>query len=114
MTNNNNQKRKQYYKIVILVVGIAIMQIFWVDVAFAENIDKAFLPVEKVMEAIVGFITGKFGRLAATIAVIGLGFLAFAGRLSWFMAGAVIIGMGLVFGAQGIVEQLAALAGSAS
>lgn len=42
----------------------------------------------------------------AIIAVIGLGFLAFAGRLSWFTAGAVVIGIGLVFGAPAIVDQM--------
>ena len=52
------------------------------------------------------FITGPFGRLMAIIAVIGLGFLAFAGRLSWFTAGAVVIGIGLVFGAPAIVDQM--------
>ena len=72
----------------------------------------AFAPLQTAVQMIVDFITGPFGRLLAIIAVIGLGFLAFAGRLSWFTAGAVVIGIGLVFGAPAIVDQLIAAVGS--
>jgi type IV secretion system protein VirB2 len=72
----------------------------------------AFAPLETAVQMIVDFITGPFGRLLAIIAVIGLGFLAFAGRLSWFTAGAVVLGIGLVFGAPAIVDQMIAAVGS--
>lgn len=72
----------------------------------------AFAPLQTAVQMIVDFITGPFGRLLAIIAVIGLGFLAFAGRLSWFTAGAVVIGIGLVFGAPAIVDQLISAVGS--
>ncbi|SDA92418.1 TrbC/VirB2 family protein [Mesorhizobium qingshengii] len=71
----------------------------------------AFAPLETAVQMIVDFITGPFGRLLAIIAVIGLGFLAFAGRLSWFTAGAVVIGIGLVFGAPAIVDQMISAVG---
>jgi len=79
--------------------------------AFAQS-SGAFAPLEAVVQAIVDFITGPFGRLLAIIAVITLGFLAFAGRLSWFMAGAVVLGIGLVFGAPSIVDELIATVGN--
>jgi type IV secretion system protein VirB2 len=72
----------------------------------------AFAPLETAVQMIVDFITGPFGRLLAIIAVIGLGFLAFAGRLSWFTAGAVVLGIGLVFGAPAIVDQMIAAVGN--
>jgi type IV secretion system protein VirB2 len=72
----------------------------------------AFAPLETAVQMIVDFITGPFGRLLAIIAVIALGFLAFAGRLSWFTAGAVVLGIGLVFGAPAIVDQMIAAVGS--
>lgn len=71
----------------------------------------AFAPLQTAVQMIVDFITGPFGRLLAIIAVIGLGFLAFAGRLSWFTAGAVIVGIGLVFGAPTIVDEMIAAVG---
>lgn len=78
--------------------------------AFAQS-TGAFAPLETAVQMIVDFITGPFGRLLAIIAVIALGFLAFAGRLSWFTAGAVVLGIGLVFGAPAIVDQMIAAVG---
>ncbi|RWP39901.1 TrbC/VirB2 family protein, partial [Mesorhizobium sp.] len=71
-----------------------------------------FGPLQTAVQMIVDFITGPFGRLLAIIAVIGLGFLAFAGRLSWFTAGAVVIGIGLVFGAPNIVDEMISAVGN--
>jgi type IV secretion system protein VirB2 len=78
--------------------------------AFAQA-SGPFAPLETAVQMIVDFITGPFGRLLAIIAVIALGFLAFAGRLSWFTAGAVVLGIGLVFGAPAIVDQMIAAVG---
>jgi type IV secretion system protein VirB2 len=72
----------------------------------------AFAPLETAVQMIVDFITGPFGRLLAIIAVIALGFLAFAGRLSWFTAGAVVLGICLVFGAPAIVDEMIAAVGN--
>jgi len=79
--------------------------------AFAQT-SGPFAPLETAVQMIVDFITGPFGRLLAIIAVIALGFLAFAGRLSWFTAGAVVLGIGLVFGAPSIVDQMIAAVGN--
>lgn len=98
-----------------IAVGILMaMQMAGADLAFAQSGggSSAFAPLQTAVQMIVDFITGPFGRLLAIIAVIGLGFLAFAGRLSWFTAGAVVIGMGLVFGAPAIVDELMAAVGS--
>jgi len=92
--------------------GLALIQIVTADVAMAQATNQAFAPLQTVVQAVVDFITGPFGRLVAIIAVIGLGFLAFAGRLSWFTAGAVVLGIGLVFGAPAIVDQLISTVGN--
>lgn len=96
------------------VLGIAaLVQMGAVDVAMAGGGggSGAFAPLQTAVQMIVDFITGPFGRLLAIIAVIGLGFLAFAGRLSWFTAGAVVVGIGLVFGAPAMVDQMIASVG---
>lgn len=92
-------------KALAVIGALAALQVVGADHAFAQS-GGAFGPVQTAVQMIVDFITGPFGRLMAIIAVIGLGFLAFAGRLSWFTAGAVVIGIGLVFGAPAIVDQL--------
>ncbi|NLS07106.1 TrbC/VirB2 family protein [Rhizobium sp. P32RR-XVIII] len=92
--------------------ALALLQFATADLAIAQATNQAFAPLQTVVQAVVDFITGPFGRLIAIIAVIGLGFLAFAGRLSWFTAGAVVLGIGLVFGAPAIVDQLISTVGN--
>ncbi len=83
----------------------------YAEPAFAQS-SGAFAPLETAVQMIVDFITGPFSRLLAIIAAIALGFLAFAGRLSWFTAGAVVLGIGLVFGAPAIVDEMIAAVGN--
>lgn len=102
--------KSQALKLAATLAIIAAVQIVGADVAFAQA-SGAFGPLQTVVQMIVDFITGPFGRLLAIIAVIGLGFLAFAGRLSWFTAGAVVVGIGLVFGAPAIVDEMISAVG---
>jgi type IV secretion system protein VirB2 len=97
----------------ILTAAAVLAMVLTVDPAFAQGSGSGpFAPLETAVQMIVDFITGPFGRLLAIIAVIGLGFLAFAGRLSWFTAGAVVLGIGLVFGAPAIVDQMISAVGN--
>lgn len=105
-------RRKSILRIAAILPVIAVSQLATADLAMAQAASQAFTPLQTVVQAVVDFITGPFGRLVAIIAVIGLGFLAFAGRLSWFTAGAVVLGIGLVFGAPTIVDQLIATVGN--
>ncbi|TXR49517.1 TrbC/VirB2 family protein [Phyllobacterium endophyticum] len=99
-------------QITVILLMLAVSQFLTSDIAMAQATNQAFAPLQTVVQAVVDFITGPFGRLVAIIAVIGLGFLAFAGRLSWFTAGAVVLGIGLVFGAPAIVDQLMSTVGN--
>lgn len=96
----------------VAVSVLILAQLTTADLAMAQATNQAFAPLQTVVQAVVDFITGPFGRLIAIIAVIGLGFLAFASRLSWFTAGAVVLGIGLVFGAPAIVDQLISTVGN--
>jgi len=99
--------QSQAVKVIAVLGVIAAAQVVGAELAFAaEGGSGAFGPIQTAVQMIVDFITGPFGRLLAIIAVIALGFMAFAGRLSWFTAGAVVIGIGLVFGAPAIVDQM--------
>ena len=95
----------------LMFAGIVLACLVLSQPAFAQS-SGAFAPLETAVQMIVDFITGPFGRLLAIIAVIALGFLAFAGRLSWFTAGAVVLGIGLVFGAPAIVDEMIAAVGN--
>lgn len=95
----------------IVVIAVVFISSTLAEPAFAQS-SGAFAPLETAVQMIVDFITGPFGRLLAIMAVIALGFLAFAGRLSWFTAGAVVLGIGLVFGAPAIVDEMIAAVGN--
>ena len=99
-------------RIAVSLVSLIVSQLLASDIAIAQATSQAFAPLQTVVQAVVDFITGPFGRLVAIIAVIGLGFLAFAGRLSWFTAGAVVLGIGLVFGAPANVDELMSTVGN--
>jgi type IV secretion system protein VirB2 len=101
-------------KRLVLIAALCVaFHLLGADLALAQSSGSGpFAPLETAVQMIVDFITGPFGRLLAIIAVIGLGFLAFAGRLSWFTAGAVVLGIGLVFGAPAIVDQMISAVGN--
>jgi type IV secretion system protein VirB2 len=103
--------RTQTSRRCVAACGAVLLLGLLAEPAFAQS-SGPFAPLETAVQMIVDFITGPFGRLLAIIAVIGLGFLAFAGRLSWFTAGAVVLGIGLVFGAPAIVDQMISAVGS--
>jgi type IV secretion system protein VirB2 len=107
-----SDRQKRTRQITVILLMLAVSQLLASHVAMAQATNQAFAPLQTVVQAVVDFITGPFGRLVAIIAVIGLGFLAFAGRLSWFTAGAVVLGIGLVFGAPAIVDQLMSTVGN--
>ena len=102
-------KRRAPWRFACAVCVLALLVA--AEPAFAQT-SGPFAPLETAVQMIVDLITGPFGRLLAIIAVIALGFLAFAGRLSWFTAGAVVLGIGLVFGAPSIVDQMIAAVGN--
>ena len=107
-----SDRQNRTRQITVILLMLAVSQLLASNIAVAQATNQAFAPLQTVVQAVVDFITGPFGRLVAIIAVIGLGFLAFAGRLSWFTAGAVVLGIGLVFGAPAIVDQLMSTVGN--
>lgn len=109
---SQNSGRNDFHRMAVLIAVLGLTQIAAADPAFAQATSQAFAPIETAVQAIVDFITGPFGRLCAIIAVISMGFLAFAGRLSWFFAGGVILGIGLVFGAPAIVDEMISVVGN--
>jgi type IV secretion system protein VirB2 len=95
----------------IAVLGAACL--FEPTIVFAQSSSGgAFAPIQTAVQLIIDFITGPFGRAIAILAVVSLGLMAFAGRLSWFTVGFVVIGIGLVFGAPAIVDQLISSVGA--
>ena len=83
---------------VVALTFLAI--IFTVEPAAAQEL----APLENVVDFLVNFLTGAFARSVAIIAVAVLGYLGLTGRLRWGVAGSVIVGIALIFGAATIVD----------
>lgn len=61
---------------------------------------------EKALQTAVDYATGSTARLMAILAVAGFGIAAFFGRISWRRAIEIAVGIGIVFGAATIVDNL--------
>jgi len=97
----------QQTRTILILTMLAAAQVATADFAFAQAGGSAFGPIERAMQMVIDFVNGPFGRSAGVIAVMGVGLMALAGRISWLLCLMVVIGMGLLFGAPQIVDQLA-------
>ena len=88
------------------VVLLLCAALFPPGLAWAQDLTPAVTIAEGIQE----FLVGDFARACAVIALAACGFLAFAGRMPWSVAIAVIGGIVLVFGAVTMVDELADIA----
>lgn len=56
--------------------------------------------------AVVKGLTGTMGKAVATIAIIALAIGLFLGKLSWGLALATALGIGMIFGGASVIEWL--------
>ena len=84
----------------LLAFAIAALAI---EPAFAQG---DLEPLENLADFVVGFLTGTFARSVAIIAVAVLGYMGLTGRLRWGIAGGIIAGIALIFGAATIVDAI--------
>ena len=62
---------------------------------------------EGALKTIVDYVTGSTARYLAILAVVGFGFAAFLGHISWKRALEIMIAIAVVFGAAKIVDMFA-------
>jgi type IV secretory pathway VirB2 component (pilin) len=62
--------------------------------------------LSEVLCNVVGWFTGTIGKALATLAIIVIGIGALMGKVSWGMAIIVGLGVGVIFGAESIVDAL--------
>ena len=81
----------------------AALLALWAAEAQAQS-GGTLQPVQSTLTQLVQALTGPISTALATLAVIACGFFAWAGRLTWGIAGSVIFGIVLVFGSAQIVQ----------
>jgi type IV secretory pathway VirB2 component (pilin) len=62
--------------------------------------------VSSVLHNLVSYLTGDIAKIVAIIAVIGLGYSCYRGQMEMKRAGAIVIGIAIVFSASSIVSML--------
>ena len=70
------------------------------DMALAQDLS----PVSSMLTTVQAALTGPIGKAIATIAVIGVGYACFLGRLNWTLFAMVLIGAVLVFFADDLID----------
>ena len=75
-------------------------------VCFAATVPEIALaaPWDGPLQNLIDLLTGTTARLVAILALIVLGLMAMTGRMSWAIAGSIIGGIVLVFGAAWIAD----------
>lgn len=97
---------------VLKLIGTALaVSLIVASDAFAQA-GGSLQPVQSTLTQLVTTLTGQIATSLAVLAVIGSGFLAWAGRLTWGIAGSIIFGIVLVFGATQIVSFFQSAVGS--
>ena len=73
------------------------------DVSYGQSFGR----INTALQTLVNYMTGPTGRLLGILGVAGLGIAAWFGRLSYWRAGEIILGIAIVFGAAEIVDLFA-------
>ena len=94
------------------VLGFACVAALIASPALAQAGGGNFQPVDNALSFLVQAMQGTIARSAGILAVVVLGYLALSGRLSWFFAMSVILGIALIFGAASIVDAVKGATGS--
>ena len=92
---------KQYFFALFIIGLIMVSHNTWA----ADTADSN--AITDVLCNVVNLLQGTVGQAIATIAIIVLGIGLFIGKLSWPVALATAVGVGIIFGAADLVEWLA-------
>ena len=68
----------------------------------------AFADVTETLTNFLSYLTGTWGKIVAAIAIVGIGYACFfLGKVHKGYVVAVVVGIGLVFGAQEVLGHIA-------
>ena len=82
--------------------------------AYANTTNTSFTALTNVLCVATNALTGPVGRVIAIVIIASLAISLFLGKVSWGLAIATMLGMGILFGATSIVSVLSTQGGGAS
>ncbi len=103
------------YKLMILfALSMLILAMPELSFAGAAAADAQNNDIVQILCNVINFITGGIGKAIAIIILISLAISLFLGKVSWGLAIAVAVGMGILFGATTVINAITAGVGNAS
>jgi type IV secretion system protein VirB2 len=87
----------------LFISTVAVALVLYSDASHAQGFGR----INTALQTLVNFMTGTTGRLLGILGVAGLGIAAWFGRLSYWRAGEIVLGIAIVFGASEIVDLFA-------
>ena len=101
----NLYQNQTNYQLIALTMCFISLLLFMPENSFAAAAQGTD-PLACTLYKIQTTLTGALGKGIATIAIVALGIGLFLGKLSWGLAIATSIGVGMIFGATEIVTWL--------
>ena len=97
---------------VFLLIVCFLSSMLYVDNVFAlaDLADKS--GITTIFCNVINQITGGIGKVISVLILISMAIGLFLGKITWGLAIAVMVGMGLLFGAKGIVDIISKGTGS--
>jgi len=91
----------------LLVIFLCVSVLF-TQTAFATDtpVNSNTLGITNALCAVINQITGPIGKGIATIILISLAISMFLGKLSWGVALAFIVAIGMLFGATSVINMI--------
>ena len=93
-------KRSKCSSLFLTAVGLGL---FAVTPAYAQDLS----PITTMLTTIGTALVGPLGRAFGLIAVAVVGFAFMTGRMNWQLAGSIVIGLAILFGAAAILAGFA-------
>lgn len=89
----------------ILCLSVVFFSLFATEVWAAAPAGDATMVIN-VMCAVINQLTGPIGKAITIIILISLGIMLLLGKVTWGVAIALAVGMGVIFGAKDLVNLL--------
>ena len=95
--------KNSFYCSLLFILALSIL---FIDNNFAFAADPK-TGLEEVLCRVIKYITGGVGKSIAILIIISMAMGLFLGKITWGVAICVMVGMGMLFGAESVVQMIA-------
>ncbi|MBQ4875098.1 MAG: TrbC/VirB2 family protein [Rickettsiaceae bacterium H1] len=93
-----------FYSLLIISISILLPDIMFATGSVTTPSAQQQGDIAETICRVIQQLTGPIGQAISTVAVIFIGIGLFMGKISWGLALGIAAGMGMLFGAQNVVQ----------